>query len=107
MTAVNQTNQTGRMTIDDIIQRDLKFRYQLLARLKSDCEYYLNYGNRHTKCLWANDEALQIEFMTKLHDSFKDDEKPEWLTMSEIIVYSEKMTTAKEYEQHQNKIGIE
>ena len=95
MTVVNQTNRTGRMTIDDIIQRDLKFRYQLLGRLKSDCEYYLNYGNRHTKCLWANDEALQIEFMTKLHDSFKEDEKPEWLTMDEIIAYSKKMITTQ------------
>ena len=95
MTTANQTSSDGRMTIDEIIQRDLKFRYQLLSRLKSDCEYYLNYGNRHTKCLWANDEELQIEFMINLHNSFKEDEKPEWLTMYEIIAYSKKMITTK------------
>ena len=90
-----QTNLNRGMTIDDIIQRDLRFRYQLLSRLQSDCEYYLNYGNRHTKCLWAGDEGLQIEFMIKLHNSFKEGEKPEWLTMDEIIVYSEKMISTK------------
>lgn len=95
MTTVNQTNSNGRMTVDDIIQRDLRFRYQLLSRLKSDCEYYLHYGNRQPKCLWANDEREQIEFMTKLYNSFKEDEKPEWLTMEEIIAYSKKIITTE------------
>lgn len=91
MTTVNQTNSNGRMTTDDIMQRDKVFRYQLLGRLKSDCEYYLNYGNRSPKCLWAGNEEEQIEFMTELHNSFTEDEKPEWLTMEEIIAYSKKM----------------
>lgn len=42
------------MTTDDIILRDLKFRYQLLSRLQSGCEYYLNHGNKHSKFLWAD-----------------------------------------------------
>lgn len=92
---VNKTNLNESMTTDDIIQRDSEFRYQLLDRLKSDCEYYLNYGNRNPKCLWAKDEESQIEFMIKLHDSFKEDEKPEWLTMDEILAYSKKMITTK------------
>lgn len=91
MTAVNQTNSNERMTTDDIMQRDKVFRYQLLGRLKSDCEYYLNYGNRSPKRLWAGNEEEQIEFMTELHNSFTEDEKPEWLTMEEIIAYSKKM----------------
>ena len=87
MEAENQSSSNGRMTIDDIVQNNLQFRYQLLGRLKSDCDYYLNYGNRHPKCLWAGNEAQQIEFMTKVHNSFKEDEKPVWLTMDEIIAY--------------------
>lgn len=71
------TNSNGRVTVDEVIHRDSVFRYQLLDRLRSDCEYYLNYGNRHPKTLWAGDEKLQIEFMIKLHDSFKEGEKPE------------------------------
>ena len=45
------TNSNGRVTVDEVIHRDSVFRYQLLGRLQSDCEYYLNYGNRHPKSL--------------------------------------------------------
>ena len=86
----------GRVTADEVIHKDSVFRYQLLDRLRSDCEYYLNYGNRHPKSLWAGDEKLQIEFMIKLHESFKEDEKPEWLTMDEILEYSKKMIAQEE-----------
>lgn len=86
------TNSNGRVTADEVIHKDSVFKYQLLDRLRSDCEYYLNYGNRHPKSLWAGDEKLQIEFMIKLHESFKEDEKPEWLTMDEILEYSKKMS---------------
>lgn len=93
MKTINQANSYERMIIEDIMQHDLKFRYMLLSRLQSDCEYYLNYGNRQPKCLWADDEDLQVELMIKLHNSF--DEKPEWLTLDKIIDYSMKMA-AKE-----------
>ena len=85
------TNSNGRVTVDEVIHRDSVFRYQL-----SDCEYYLNYGNRHPKTLWAGDEKLQIEFMIKLHDSFKEGEKPEWLTMDKILEYSKRMIAQEE-----------
>ena len=65
------TNSNGRVTADEVIHKDSVFRYQLLDRLRSDCEYYLNYGNRHPKSLWAGDEKLQIEFMIKLHERSK------------------------------------
>lgn len=29
------------MTVDEVLQHDLKFRYMLLGRLQADCEYYL------------------------------------------------------------------
>ena len=68
------TNSNGRVTADEVIHKDSVFRYQLLDRLRSDCEYYLNYGNRHPK----------------------EDEKPEWLTMDEILEYSKKMIAQEE-----------
>lgn len=91
MSTVHQTTPNGRMTDDDIMQRDSRFRYMLLSRLQSDCEYYLNYGNRHSKCLWAGNEERQIDFMIKLHDSFNADEKPQWLTMDKIKEYEKEM----------------
>lgn len=85
---------TGRSTtVEDVLQRDSKFRYMLLSRLQCDCEYYLNYGNRFSGCLWAGNEQEQIKYMTKLHESFKDNEKPEWLTMDEIKEYARRMLT--------------
>ena len=81
------------MTKEEVLQYDKKFRYMLLSRMQSDCEYYLNYGNsnRNTKRLWAGNERKQIEYMILLHDSFKEDEKPQWLTMDEILDYQKRM----------------
>lgn len=86
-----EISQKDREVIDEVLQRDLTFRYQLLGRMQSDCEYYLHYGNRNAKRLWAGSERLQIELMTELHKSFKEDEKPQWLSMEEIIAYGRKM----------------
>ena len=96
MSTVHQTSPNGEITLDYIMQRDLTFRYMLLGRLQADCEYYLGFGNRNTKRLWAGSEERQINFMIKLYDSFSADEKPEWLTMDEIVAYSEKMAVKEQ-----------
>ncbi len=75
--------------------RDEKFRYQMLSRLKMDCDYFLGYGNRYEKHLWANNVTGQILKMKELHSSFSDDMKPEWLTLEEILNYEALMTTQK------------
>lgn len=67
------------------------FRYQMLSRMQGDCNYYLGYGNRGKKSLWAGDEKEQIETMKALWNSFPDSKKPEWLTWEEIIEYENKM----------------
>lgn len=41
------------MTVDEVLQHDLKFRYMLLGRLQADCEYYLGFGNRNPNRLWG------------------------------------------------------
>ena len=79
------------MTIEEVLQHDLKFRYMLLGRLQADCEYYLGFGNKSSRRLWAGSEKTQIEYMTKIHDSFRENEKPEWLTMEQIKEYSNAM----------------
>ena len=84
-----ETNSRERRIIDDVLQRDKVFRDKLLGRLQSDCEYYLNYGNRNTGRLWAGSVNLQIKLMVELYNSF--DEKPEWLTMDKIVAYGKEM----------------
>ena len=68
------------------------FNYQLLARLKQDCEYYLGHGNRAKKHLWACDEAEQIAKMKALYAGFS--ENPEWISLEEIEQYKAKMLNA-------------
>lgn len=68
-----------------------RFNYQLLDRLRIDCEYYLGNGNRNVKHLWANNEKEQIEKMKELYNSFSDNGKPKWLTYEQILQYEKLM----------------
>lgn len=75
----------------DVLKQDAKFRYMLLSRMKSDCDYFLGYGNRNAKQLWAGSVAGQIEMMKALHNSFAEEDKPEWLSWEDILKYEEEM----------------
>lgn len=75
----------------EILNADETFRYQLLSRLKMDCDYYLGYGNRNKKYLWAGNEKEQIETMKELWNTFPEDGKPEWLTWNDIAHYENKI----------------
>ena len=77
--------------MDDILNKDEKFRYMLLDRMRTDCEYYLGNGGRNARDLWAGDEQLQIEYMVALYNSFDEDSKPQWLTLDVIYEFKELM----------------
>jgi hypothetical protein len=68
-----------------------EFNYMMLSRLKSDCDYFLGYGNRCEKRLYHGNPKLQIEAMLILWESFPQDKKPEWLTREEIMAYEKAM----------------
>lgn len=72
---------------------DLEYRYMLLDRLRSDCEYFLGNGNRNEKHLWAGSVDAQINEMKKIWNSLK--EKPEWITIEDINNYEKKMKELK------------
>ena len=63
--------------------------YQLLSRLKADCDYFLGAGGRAEKHLWAGNVREQIAKMRELYDALP--EKPEWLTMEDIDRYAQRM----------------
>jgi len=71
--------------------REEKFNYMMLGRLRSDCDYYLNYGNRNKKCLHNLDEKEHIEHMKQLHNSFTEGKKPMWLSYDKILEYEQSM----------------
>ena len=65
------------------------FKYQMLDRLKSDCEYFLGNGNKYPSSLYMKNVDDQIEAMEKIWNILK--EKPEWLTLDQIKEFKNKM----------------
>lgn len=68
-------------------------RYALLSRMVADCRYYLGYGNRSPKCLWAGEPAAQLVYMGYLLHSFQPDAMPEWFTPSDLAALKRQMLT--------------
>lgn len=64
-----------------------EFDYMMLSRYKSDCDYFLGYGNGYEGHLYYKEVNKHCDEMKKLHDSFSDNEKPEWLTVEQIEQY--------------------
>ena len=83
------TNEMKEMKIW-ISQRDKKYRYMLLDRLRQDCEYYLN-GHECVNHLWGKTEEEQIDYMLFIWDLFTENEKPEWLSREQIIEFGKRM----------------
>ena len=74
-----------------LLEHDDTFRYQLLDRLRIDCNYYLGYGNQNPHYLWAGSVEEQINTMKEVWESFPADSKPEWLTWEQILEYERDM----------------
>lgn len=83
------TNEMKEMKIW-ISQRDKKYRYMLLDRMRQDCEYYLN-GHECVNHSWGKTEEEQIDYMLFIWDLFTENEKPEWLSREQIIEFGKRM----------------
>jgi len=84
-----------RAKAQNVKDRDFKFEYQLLSRLKEDCNYYLGASKGFEPHLWAHTVEAQIEKMKELHKGFPEEGKPEWLTWEDILEYETKMCKVK------------
>lgn len=87
----------GEIPYDYLVQPEnpYKFDYQFLDRLKSDCNYFLGYGNEKENVLWVGSVEGQISKMQEIYDKLPEGAKPEWLTQEDINRYSERMMSAK------------
>lgn len=79
------------MTITEILEHEESFKYQILDRMRTDCEYYLGYGGRCANHLWAGNEVEQIKYMKAIWKSFEENKKPQWLKYWQILEYEKKM----------------
>lgn len=84
-----------RAKVQNLKDRDFKFEYQLLSRLKEDCNYYLGASRGFEPHLWAHTVEAQIEKMKELYQGFPEEGKPEWLTWEDILDYENKMCKVK------------
>lgn len=80
-------------SLREILDSEDRFRYMMLSRMQSDCEYYLGFGNRCKKHLWTGDEATQIKYMKAIYNSFRFRyrKKPKWITLKQIKNYEKQM----------------
>lgn len=73
------------------LPNEMRFNYQMLDRLRTDCEYFLGFGNGNASVLRYGNVQEHIAEMKKLHEGFPQDGKPEWLTFEQIEAYEQQM----------------
>lgn len=64
-----------------------KFTFDMLARLKLDCDYYLGLGHASYKVLWGETPHDHCYEMARLLLSIPEEERPLWLTKNDIELY--------------------
>lgn len=79
---------------ESLNEEDDKFNYMMLDRLRQDCEYFLGFGNRNEKRLWAGNVQDQIAEMRKIYDKLP--EKPKWISLKDIDNYERQMLSKDE-----------
>lgn len=93
------------MDLKQIFESEDRFQYMLLDRMRSDCEYYFGNGRIYGNHLWAGDEKGQIYYMKAIWNHFTDDNKPEWLTMDQILDYEKRMVDVVRQKPFMERIG--
>lgn len=78
-------------SLNELLRRDKSFRYQMLGRLKSDCEYYIGYGCGNKERLWTKSVSKQIYYMKALYYSFSGKYIPTWFHIGHIKELESKM----------------
>lgn len=98
----NGLNDKQKKAIDVLkafeLNYDDRFRYQMLDRMRSDCEYFLGFGYHSTNRLWVGNVEDQIAVMKALYHSFSDEDKPQWITIPEIEKYQKEMMMGNDME---------
>jgi len=77
--------------INQYKENPYSFEYSMLDRMRSQCDYYLGYGNRNKKHLAYDTEQEHIDTMKRRWNSLPADKKPEWLTWEQILEYEKAM----------------
>lgn len=70
---------------------EYEFQYMMLDRLRSDCDYFLGWGNRNASRLYDHDPQQHIDHMKDLWNSFPEGAKPQWLSWEQVLEYEKQI----------------
>lgn len=76
------------MGIESILKGDDKFKYMMLSRMQSDCEYSINCGYICSH-LWGVNVDNHISYMLQIWDSLP--KKPVWCRKKQILEYKKQL----------------
>ena len=84
---------------EPFVRHEREFDYMMLDRLRTDCDYFLGYGNGYDGHLYYKDVDRQCNEMLKLYNSFSDEDKPQWISDKQIEQYRKDMLAKKDDEE--------
>ena len=80
---------------EPFVRHERETDYMMLDRLRTDCNYFLGNGNGYNGHLYYKDVNTQCNKMLELYNSFKDEDKPQWITVEQIEQYRKDMLAKK------------
>lgn len=84
-------SEKGEYMEQKYLEMTLEEKYQLLGRMKSDCEYYLGAGMKQVSSLWGKTVDNHLGCMKELLFSIPMEDRPEWLTYPDIAAFDKQM----------------
>lgn len=78
------------------------YQYMLLDRIRQDCNYFLGNGNGYEPHLYGGSVEAACNAMEEIFFSLPDSEKPEWISLEDILEYRKEMLAkrAQKYAWH-------
>lgn len=73
------------MTKNEVETMSLRTKYMLLGRMQEDCITSINCGR--LVHLWGIDVSSHIKYMKWIWESFREAERPIWLSLEQIYEY--------------------
>lgn len=68
-----------------------EFDYRMLSQLKNDCEYFIHQSGGCLKYLYNCNVKDHIDKMKKIYNSFSKNQRPQWISMGDILRYEQQM----------------
>ena len=80
-------------------------KYAMLDRMQQDAKYYLGYGERADKNLWAGNPEDHIQYMQEIYSQLKN--KPDWISEKDINNYKSQMLANGKPEKESTKQRVD